>query len=628
MKRKIFILLHLQFVIVTGLFCQNPELEITESFKEAQNKNTRTNIGVPGENYWQNSADYEIMATLVPEKRMLQGEETITYYNNSPHKMGKLVLKLYQNLYKKGVARDFNVSPKDVHEGIDILFSEETEERLLDTVIEDGTNLYLHLKDSLSPNDSIRIGLKWEFQIPANSDVRMGAMDDSAFFIGFWYPRVATYDDLNGWDLSKHTGNQEFYHDKGDYKVYIAVPAGYFVMATGELQNPDVVLKDKQLERYKKAQKSDSIISIIREDDLKNIQSVFKKNVWIFHAENVPDFAFGASNHHLWDATSVLIDTASDERVLIQSGYKPESKDFKEVAKFSRKALKYLSFEFPGYPYPFPTVNVFNGTNGTSGMEYPMIANNPSAERRGRTLDVTAHEITHNYLPFYVLTNETQRAWMDEAFAAMLPYKLQERIEPTLNRLTRYTKNVSKLSNTEEHISTMTSSSAISSRIPYYFTNYTKPALALYYLEEIMGTEMFEKILLEYLTVWQGKHPSAYDFFNLVNESSGKNLNWFWKPWFFEPAWPDLSILNVEEDLNTYKITIKKKGKLPVPVRLKVVFTDGSDYELTKSAEVWRRGENHLVVPIKTNKKISRIVLGNDYIPDVNKNDNVYSITQ
>ncbi len=625
--RSLMISCFLVIFLIPALNAQDENIIPARDIKEAIANGTRTAIGVPGERYWQNRADYEIMVTLVPSKRILQGEETITYFNNSPQKLGKIVFKLYQNLYKTGAARDFSLSPNDIHSGVDWEFRHATEEKL-DTAFEDGTNLIARLKDSLKPGDSLKLSLRWEFEIPGHSDVRMGAMNDSAFFLGFWYPRIAVYDDLSGWDLIQHTGNQEFYHDRGDYEVYIAVPRGYMVMATGVLQNPNVVFKKPYLERYQKALKSDSIVSVVDKSDISRTSEIFSKNVWIYKAKNVPDFAFGASNHHLWDATSILIDTVSEQRVLVQSAYKKESKDFEEVAEFAKKTLQYLSFEFPGYPYPFPAVSIFNGTNGSSGMEYPMIANNPSAAQRGRTLDVTAHEITHNFLPFYVLTNETQYAWMDEAFAAMIPYKLQEKTEPSLNRLTRYTKRVSSLADSEEHVSTMTLSSAISGRVPYYFTNYTKPALALYYLEEILGTENFEKAIQEYFTIWQGKHPTPYDFFFFMNRETQSNLNWFWKPWFFEPAWPDLGILKVEEETHMYKITIKRKGDLPVPVRLKVTFEDGTNYSVNKAADVWKEGNNHLVVPLKTNKEIRRIKLGDEYIPDVSKEDNVYTINR
>ncbi len=330
--------------------------------------------------------------------------------------------------------------------------------------------------------------------------------------------------------------------------------------------------------------------------------------------------AFGFSNRYVWDGTS--LNGVSDKNIFIEAAYPPEAKDFDEVALLAKKSIYYFSTELPGYPFAFPAMTIFNGANGTSGMEYPMIVNDPRADNRGRTVDVTAHEIAHNYFPFYVLTNETEHAWMDEAFAAMIPYEYQLKNEPSLNRLTRYAKSMSDYANTDWNIASITNATMLKDRISY-FNFYMKPAVGLYVLQDILGKELFQKCLFDYIKVWQGKHPTPLDFFNVMNESSHQNLNWFWKPWFFENGYPDLSIVNVEKSKKNYKISIDKIGELPVPVDLTITFEDQTTQNIHYSAIIWK-DKNSLVIPIKTNKTIEKLELGNNYIPDTNSKNNYY----
>jgi len=604
-------------------YSQDNRLFIPKAILMAYQNQTRSYDGRPGINYWQNKADYKIRAQIFPSKKMVQGEATITYFNNSPDTLRKIVLQIFQDIYKKGSARDVPVSPDDVHDGVDILLlkivsSQQKAVKALRT----GTHLIVELKNPFLPGDSIEIHVKWKFQIPVSTNLRMGGKDKSTYFIGQWYPEVAVYDDIYGWDLLNHTGGQEFYHNIGNYDVYINVPSGYLVWSTGILQNPEEVLKKPFLTRYKKAFVSDKVVHILRPNDIETDIKISRSSLWHYSARQVPDFCFAVSNHFLWDASSMVVDSLTNRRVLVQAVYPISAEDFREVDQLARKAIHYLSNDLPGVPFPYPSMTVFNGTNGTSGMEYPMMVNNPSSKRRGRTVDVTAHEITHSYFPFYVFTNETRYAWMDEAFASMIPYKLQEKLEPSLNRLTRYAGTISQWANTERNLPTMTLATQMKGRI-YYFASYTKPALALYYLKDMLGDRLFRSALKEYIETWKHKHPTPYDFFFLMNRVTGRDLNWFWKSWFFGAGYPDLAISDVKKSGNFYRILIKRKGELLVPVRLRIVYQDGSKCKINRTVDVWKNGLDHLTIPIKTNKRIKTIRLGDDYVPDVNPLDNV-----
>lgn len=622
MSAKKYTFFCLAFLLTISGFSQ-VDLPFTQQYSGALEKGTRTTNGKPGKMYWQNYASYNITAEIRPEEKKLYGNERIRYENNSPDTLNKLVFHLYQNLYKKGNSRDFSVHPDDVHPGVNIKLIKIRNSQYSDYTVS-GTQLIVDLEEPLYPSELINIDISWDFSIPSKSDVRMGAKNDSAFFLGQWYPKIAVYDDLRGWDRNMHTGNPEFYSEVGDYNYSVKVPEGYLVWGTGMLENAKGVLSERIYERYLTAQSSDTVVSIVGMKDYDSTNIVTTDSTWKFSAKQVPDVAFAISNHHLWDGTSLKKN--SDKRYFIESAYPPDAENFKEAAFLAKKTLQYVSNKLPGYPYPFPAVTVFNGTNGTSGMEYPMIANNPSADNRGRTVDVTAHEITHNYFPFFVLTNETEHAWMDEAFASMIPYKFQRQTEPSLSRIERYAKRVSKFSNTKKNIPTITNSTMLQDR-SYYFNFYTKPAMALYFLEDMLGDDLFKECMIKYIDQWKGKHPTPFDFFNSINESSHINLNWYWKRWFFETGYPDLSIDQVEEKKNMYEISIKKVGKLPVPVNIILTFTDQTDFTYHQSASIWK-GKNVLVIPVKTNKKIEKIKLGNKYIPDVNPENNIYRSTK
>ncbi len=621
MSAKKYTFFCLVFLLTSSGFSQ-VDLPFTQQFSEALEKGTRSTKGKPGKMYWQNYASYNIAAEILPEEKKLYGNERIRYENNSPDTLNNLVFHLYQNLYKKGNSRDFSVHPDDIHTGVNIKMIKIRNSQYSDYTIS-GTQLIVDLEEPLFPSELINIDISWDFSIPAKTDLRMGAKNDSAFFLGQWYPKIAVYDDLGGWDRNMHTGNSEFYSEIGDYNYSVKVPEGYLVWGTGMLKNPKGVLSERIYERFLTAQTSDNVVSIVGMNDYDSTNSVTTDSTWKFRAKQVPDVAFAISNHHLWDGASLKKD--SDKRYFIESAYPPDAEDFKETVSLAKKTLRYLSNELPGYPYPFPAVTVFNGTNGTSGMEYPMIANNPSADNRGRTVDVTAHEIAHNYFPFFVLTNETEHAWMDEAFASMIPYKFQRQTEPSLSRIERYAKRISKFSNTKKNIPTITNSTMLKDR-SYYFNFYTKPAMALYFLEDMLGDNLFKECMIKYIDQWKGKHPTPFDFFNSINESTRINLNWYWKRWFFEAGYPDLSIDQVEEKKNMYEITIKKPGKLPLPVNIILTFTDQTDFTYHQSASIWK-GKNVLVIPVKTNKKIEKIKLGNKYIPDVNPGNNIYRST-
>ncbi len=626
MKFTVKVLICLSFFLLSATaeksFPQN-NLFITKEIKNAYEKQTRSYNGKPGGNYWQNFSSYNINVEIEPASRLLNGSQEITYYNNSPDSLKNIVIKLHQDMYKKGMPRNSQLSYETITEGVTLTsLKVSNNEYNLDTeakqISYSGTNLIVRLTEPLPPNEKIKIFINWYLTIPKGTNIRMGTYSESTFFVGYWYPKIAVYDDINGWDLFSYNGEHEFYNEYADFNVSIKVPEGFAVWGTGMLQNSEEVLNESYLEKYKKAETGNDIIKIIEEKDYMN-GNIFKGengfSIWKYSASYVPDFAFGLSDHYLWDAGSVEIE--EERRVLIQAVYNPDSDFFYEAVEVAKKSIEFFSTIMPAVPYPYPAMTVFNGEDG---MEFPMIINDGDLSNRINNIYVTSHEIAHMYFPFYVGTNESKYAWMDEGMAYFLPYDLQLLFEPYDHRI-RAAQGYAFFSGKENDFPLMIPSYA-SRGNGLAFLSYYKPALAFEFLQDALGKELFLKGLQTFIERWNGKHPTPYDFFYTFENVTGKNLNWYWKPWFFENKIPDLAIKEVLTEGNSVIVTIENIGGIPIPVALKIMFEDESEKEVYENTSVWENDNKFFSVKFTTDIPIKTILLGSNIIPDSDMKNN------
>ena len=612
------------------LLAQTADLYVPRDVQRAYQKGTRAANGAPGAKYWQNRSDYRIRVALEPTTRTVRGEETVTYTNNSPDTLRQLVVRLYPDLFKKGNARDEAVNPADVTDGVNIsqLSVNGANVDLKASrpgVQREGTNLIVRLASALLPKTNLSLNVNWEYTLPKETHIREGTYGENTFFVAYWYPQIAVYDDVHGWDLLQYTGTQEFYNDFSNFEVELKVPSGFLVWATGEWQNPGDVLTADYLNRYQTATKSDRVVNIVTEEDLKRggITTNQPQNTWKFRATNVPDFAFATSNRYLWDAGSAVVDPASGRRTTVGAAYNPASKDFYEVARYGRESVAYFSGTFPGVPFPYPNLTVFNGSGG---MEFPMMVNDGSYPNAEEAAEVTAHEIAHTYFPFYMGINERRYAWMDEGWAQFLPnealFKATAGATETFRVQETNARYLSRYAGLELEMPMMIPSNLLNG-VSYGFASYFRPAVAYATLQDVLGKDVFKRVLNEYMRRWNGKHPIPYDFFYSFNDAAKEDLSWFWKPWFFEAGYPDLAIGAVTPGKQT-RITVMRKGNLPVPVRLRITFADGTEDTHSETARVWKGGAKEITVTRAYNKPIRRIQLGDSGVPDVNPNDNVY----
>ncbi|PKL84373.1 MAG: peptidase [Ignavibacteriae bacterium HGW-Ignavibacteriae-3] len=627
MKTKLASIYFFVALFVNGsIFPQNTSLNIPVNIQKAIDRGTRSLDGRPGPNYWQNKAEYKIKAELAPKTRIVTGEETIFYYNNSPDTLKQLVIKILPDLFRRGNMRDFQIYPNDLTDGVQfekiiVDGGEIKADGSKNAARRDGTNLFIPLSKPMASKSKMELQLNWSFIIPKESNVRMGTYDSTSFFVAYWFPQVAVYDDIDGWDNVNYTGHVETYNDFSNYEVELTVPKNFIVWGTGILQNPKEVLAKEIFERYKKANGSDVVIKIVEEKDYKNgiVTADSEKLTYKFKADYVPDFAFATSDHYLWDGSSLIVDKQSGRRTFISAAYKKESKDFYTVAIVARKAIESFSTHLPGIPFPYPQMTVFNGEGG---MEFPMMVNDSSEPELRGTVHLTSHEISHTYFPFYMGINERKYAWMDEGWATMLPFDFQTANAPGYDPRTRNAQSFSEFAGNEQDVPPMVLSYLLRGS-SYRTASYRRPGAAYEFLRQMLGDELFKKSLHEFMSRWNGKHPIPFDFFFSFNSAAGRNLDWYFNPWFFQTKYPDLS-LAAKLSGNGADVTITNKGGLPLPVMLKFYYEDGtSGYVYEKNADAWEKGNSSITTFIKTKMKVNKIELGETQIPDVNLNDNI-----
>lgn len=597
-----------------------------KEIKKAYAKGTRSLNGEPGKNYWQNYSTYKIDVQIKPEKKLVEGNETIEYSNNSPDTLKSIVINLIQNMNKKGAERFLEIGEDALTDGMIVtkILYNQTEISQKPAVKQSslsGTNLIIRLPVPLPPNQKAELQFEWNFTIPGSTNPRMGAYDSTSFFIGYWYPKVAVYDDINGWDVHTYEGAHEFYQEYADYHVNISVPHGSFVWATGMLKNYKEILSKQFSDRYEEALKSDSVVNIITAKDLEEQKIFPQKSMlinWNYSAKNVPDFAFGISDHYLWDAASIEVEPG--RRTVVQAAYNPASKFFVDAVKTTRRSIEYFSNTMPGVPYSYPSITVYNGSEG---MEYPMIVNDGDFGNLITDVYVTSHEIAHMYFPFIVGTNETRYAWMDEGFAYFLPFDVQFELS-NFNHRIRAVRGISLYAGSETDYPMMIPS--IASVDPdLSMLSYYKPALSYLALQNTLGEVTFSKSLKEFINRWKGKHPLPYDFFYTFENVTGEDLSWFWKPWYFERAVPDIGIKEVNITGKEITANVINIGGMPVAVELKFITKDGKEIKESLSASIWKN-KKEITVKKVVEGKVIKVELGSPIIPDSDLTNNSYTI--
>lgn len=538
----------------------------------------RTASGAPGHAYWQNTADYQMDIVLDDDKQRIYGVEKINYTNKSPDDLEYLWIQLDQNV-RNPESETYKIQQGNIKDGVSLyeyfnLFHTFPGGFNIDYVNDENGNCFsvkvnhtmmrVDLAKPLQSGDSIAINIKWWYNI--NDRMEMGGRSGYEYFkeednylytIAQFFPRMAVYSDVTGWQNKQFLGRGEFTLPFGDYDVKLTVPESMVVGATGEIQNEDEVLTDLQKERLEKAKTSDKPVIIITQDEAilneKNRSS--KTKTWHFKAQNVRDYGWCASRKFIWDAQGVQF---GDRTVMAMSLYPKEGNPMWEMYSTKAIVLTLQTYSKFTFDYPYPVAYSINGKS--IGMEYPMICfNGGRTDKEGkftdnvkyRTILVIIHEVGHNYFPMIINSDERQWTWMDEGLNTFLQYQTErlwtdESGKPFPSRRGPAKLIVPYMKGDKRYISPiMTNSESI-----FQFGNnaYGKPCTALNILREtVMGPELFDYAFKIYANRWKFKHPSPADFFRTMEDASSVDLDWYWNGWFYTTDHCDIAITGVHQ---------------------------------------------------------------------------------
>ena len=542
--------------------------------------------GAPGSKYWQQRCDYDIECTLDTENQRLDGEELITYFNQSPNTLTYLWLQLDENQHAAD-ADNQSFDPSSIKS-----FMSEQDLRYLEPwrelekyghKIESVTNandkalnytinktmMRVDLPQPLKPGEQFSFKVKWHYYlIDRINSVSWGRggyeyfpKDGNYLFtITQWFPRLCVYNDAEGWQNKQFTGRGEFALTFGNYVVKMTVPKDYTVGATGQCLNYQTVLPPTQLERWEKAQSAKEPLEIVTLEDAKKNEKqkrTKETQTWIYKADNVRDFAWTASTKFIWDA--MPYQSEEGKKIMCMSYYPKEA--YPIYRRYSTKAVVHTLETYSKYtiPYPYPVAISVEASNG---MEYPMICFNPGrAEEDGTytegaknsAITVIIHEVGHNYFPMIINSDERQWAWFDEGLNSFVQFLAEQEFDNNYkswggpaDMITEY---MSRPKDKLEPI--MTNSENI---VDYFMNAYQKPATALNILREtIMGRELFDYAFKEYCRRWAFKHPTPADFFRSMEDASGVDLDWFWRGWFYGIDAVDISL----DSIKWYKVDLE-----------------------------------------------------------------------
>lgn len=604
----------------------------TLQFRRAVERGTRTRTGRPGPKYWQQYTKYQLYATLDPASNRVSGDATIRYYNHSPDTLQFLALHLRQNVFRAEAMRNTKLPLTDGMEIYQVavngtpLFSSNRNNFEAGYTIE-GTLMWLRLPAKMLPSDSLALAISWSYSPPpAPGDGRQG-QDGEVFFLGYWYPQLAVYDDVSGWATDPYLSQSEFYMGYADYDVRLTVPNGWLVAATGTLENSPEIFSAATLARLKQVAARDEVVAIItpgnRADAFR--QSERQGHTWHFRARGVRDFAWAASERFRWDATRALVGPAGQQRTIaIYSFYreKPQASAWLHSARYSRLATEFLSRFL--WPYPYPHMTAVEGILDAGGMEYPMMTLIQSYQDTLRLAGNLMHEIGHMWFPMQVGSNETRYPWQDEGltqFNSAVGVKQLFGFDRSLVGRETYL----SAARADREVELMRHGDLFPAADLYYALPYNKTAQVLFALQAILGEETFLRAVREYGKRWQNKHPQPYDFFNTCNDVSGRDLSWFWRIWFYETWTLDQAIATVQVAGDSLEIVIEDRGLAAMPVPVTITRADSTVEERLLPESVWLAGGRRHTLRVAARPAVRRVEIdARSDFPDIDRSNQVW----
>jgi hypothetical protein len=622
-------------------------ITISSGFQSALAQGTRSATGEPGPNYWQQWAGYTIRARLDAEGRRVDGSVRIVYHNRSPDVLFEVYLQLLQNLHAPGVVRtrpQFDITggvelKRVVAGGTELLpilggFQRPGTPRHAGYGVM-GTTMRLHPPRPLEPGDSLVMEIDWGFIVPQNSSGRMGWSRDNLFHIAYWYPQMAVYDDVVGWHTDAYRGGSEFYMGFGDYDLTIEAPEGWVIMATGRLQNAEEVLPEEIHRRLRQAESSDSVVHVLTALDFGPGRATRRSDsgylTWHFTSENVRDVTFSATRASLWDAARTPVGDLDGDGITdysrAEAFYRGTAPRWQHAWRYVQHSIDFLS-RWTGVSYPWPHMTAVEGAEIIGGgMEFPMLTLMGDYNQRGDTAlySVTAHELAHMWVPMIVGNDERRRAWMDEGTTSFNTGQAKKEFFPGPDWDEGNREGYARFARSGREGEIMRWSDFHYSGDAYGLASYAKPAALLATLRGLLGEETFVSAYRTYLRNWSFKHPKPWDFFNTFSSVSGRNLDWFWRAFYFETWMLDQGVESVSSADGQTTVVVRDHGLAPMPARLNITLADGTVVFGEIGVETWLAGERQAELTVPTDSPAVRVEIDADHVfPDVNRENNVW----
>lgn len=601
----------------------------------------RSGSGVPGPLFWQNRADYQLEATIDPASHTLTGEAAIHYTNHSPDALDVLWLQLDQNMYRAD-ARAAASRPSrrtEFSDGMQIAGVEIDTggRRTAAHFIVDDTRMRVDLPQPLAgQGKALTLHIRYRYRIPGTWGGRTAysaSKHGEIYEMAQWYPRMAVYDDLRGWDTQPYLGS-EFYLEYGNFNYAVTVPDGFVVAGSGALTNPEQVLSRAQQQRLQQASNSDRTV-LIRTPSEVTAQAAAPAGkgtrTWRFHMEHTRDVAFAASPAFVWDAARINL--PGGKQSLAMSVYPVEgvgADKWNRSTEYVKGAIEHFS---QWYPYPWPAAINLGGYG--AGMEYPGIVFDGFEDGGKDLFWITAHEIGHTWFPMIVGSNERRHAFMDEGFNTFIDVYASDAFNKGEYAPKRDSEYAPKGGNPVEEIlplladrkapTLMDIADATSETYRHPLT-YFKGALGLVLLrEQILGPERFDPAFRKYIATWAYKHPTPSDFFRLMESESGEDLSWWWRGWYFNNWQLDMGISRAQyidhDPAKGLQLTLRSRQPLVMPVTVRVDLADGSHLDRRVPVESWLQTITPTLT-LPTTQKVLHVTLDPDHaVPDADRSD-------
>jgi hypothetical protein len=643
--KKLAILFFVNIILLPG-FAQSTydhKKAFDPQFYPYPGSELRSASGQPGPKYWQNRADYSIIATLDTGIHALRSSVEINYTNHSPDELDFLWIQMDQNIYKQNSRASATTTQsggrwanRNFTKGFELLSVtvESDSGTYKPKITETDTRMQVWLKKPLAGSGkNIKVKISYQFIMPEYGTDRMGRLQTKngwIYEVAQWFPRMAVYDDVQGWNTLPYIGAGEFYLPYGSIQYQVTAPANMVVVGSGELINEKEVLTSTQQARMNTARNSDKTVLIKTEAEVKDKKQKYPAAnlTWKFKMENTRDVAWAASKAFIWDAARINL--PEGKNALAMSVYPAESiaKDgWQRSTEFVKGSIEHYSKQW--FPYPYAAAVNVAGIVG--GMEYPGIVFCGYDSKGGDLWGVTDHEFGHIWFPMIVGSNERKYAWMDEGFNTFINnISTKEFNKGEFSEFSFFNPDeMAKVAFSDKSDILFTVPDAVQ-QANLGVTAYLKPSLMLESLRNVvLGPERFDNAFREYIRRWAFKHPTPWDFFRTMENVSGEDLGWFWRGWVFNNWKLDQSVKGVQYVDNQPEkgadVILQNNEQMVMPVTVVIKESNGKEHRLHLPVEVWQRGGEY-TFQVPTTSKIEEVILDPEKkLPDQNRKNNSLS---